>query len=66
MGIPLESTKSSSNNIDEPRLPNTTGKARKTKSSLTSKQSQKKSKILKIFVNVIKINNFLFFYKVNL
>jgi len=44
MGIPLESTKSSSeNNFDEPRLPNTAGKARKTKSSLTSKQSQKKS-----------------------
>jgi len=44
MGIPLESAKSSSNkNIDEPRLPNTTSKSRKTKSSLTSKQSQKKS-----------------------
>jgi len=44
MGIPLESAKSSSdNNFDEPRLPNTAGKARKTKSSLTSKQSQKKS-----------------------
>ena len=43
MGIPLESAKSSSNNIDEPRLPNTAGKSRKTKSSLTSKQSQKKS-----------------------
>ena len=44
MGIPLESTKSSSeNNFDEPRLPNTAGKSRKSKSSLTSKQSQKKS-----------------------
>ena len=43
MGIPLESAKSSSNNIDEPRLPSTAGKSRKTKSSLTSKQSQKKS-----------------------
>ena len=43
MGIPLESAKSSSNNNDEPRLPNTAGKSRKTKSSLTSKQSQKKS-----------------------
>ncbi len=43
MGIPLESAKSSSNNIDEPRLPNTAGKTRKTKSNLTSKQSQKKS-----------------------
>ena len=43
MGIPLESAKSSSNNIDEPRLPNTTGKSRKTKTSLTSKQNQKKS-----------------------
>ena len=43
MGIPLESKKSSSNNIDEPRLPNTSSKTRKTKSSLTSKQSQKKS-----------------------
>ena len=44
MGIPLESTKSSSdNNFDEPRLPNTAGKSRKSKSSLTAKQSQKKS-----------------------
>ena len=44
MGIPLESAKSSSdNNFDEPRLPNTASKPRKTKSSLTSKQSQKKS-----------------------
>ncbi len=44
MGIPLESAKSSSdNNFDEPRLPNTAGKSRKTKSSLTSKQSPKKS-----------------------
>jgi len=44
MGIPLESTKSSSDsNFDEPRLPNTAGNSRKTRSSLTSKQSQKKS-----------------------
>jgi len=44
MGIPLESGKNSSkNNFDEPRLPNTAGKSRKTKSSLTSKQSHKKS-----------------------
>ena len=43
MGIPLESGKSSSNNFDEPRLPNTAGKSRRTKSSLSSKQSQKKS-----------------------
>ena len=44
MGIPLESTKSSSNNnFDEPRLPNTAGNSRKTKSSFTAKQSQKKS-----------------------
>ena len=44
MGIPLESAKSSSdNNFDEPRLPNTAGKPRKSKSSLTAKQSQKKS-----------------------
>ena len=44
MGIPLESGQSSSkNNIEEPRLPNTTGKTRKTKSSITAKQSQKKS-----------------------
>jgi len=44
MGIPLESGKSSSdNNFDEPRLPNTAGKSRKSKSSLTTKQSQKKS-----------------------
>jgi len=44
MGIPLESAKSSSdNNFDEPRLPNTAGKSRKSKSSLTGKQSQKKS-----------------------
>ena len=42
MGIPLESAKSSSeNNFDEPRLPNTAGKSRKTKSSITSKQRQK-------------------------
>ena len=31
MGIPLESAKSSSNNIDEPRLPNTAGNSRKPK-----------------------------------
>ncbi len=44
MGIPLESVKSSSNNnIEEPRLPNTAGKSRQTKSSLSAKQSQKKS-----------------------
>ena len=44
MGILLESGNSSSkNNNEEPRLPNTAGKARKTKSSLTAKQSQKKS-----------------------
>ncbi len=44
MGIPLESAKSSSdNNFEEPRLPNTAGKSRKSKSSLTAKQSQKKS-----------------------
>ena len=44
MGIPLESAKSSSKkNFDEPRLPNTAGKSRKSKSSLTAKQSQKKS-----------------------
>ncbi len=44
MGIPLESTKSSSdNNFDEPRLPSTAGKSRKSKSSLTVKQSHKKS-----------------------
>ena len=44
MGIPLESAKSSSDkNFDEPRLPNTAGKTRKSKSSLTTKQSQKKS-----------------------
>ena len=43
MGIPLESAKSSSDNFDEPRLPNTAGKSRKSKSSLTAKQSQKKS-----------------------
>ncbi len=44
MGILLESGNSSSNNkTEEPRLPNTAGNARKTKSSLTAKQSQKKS-----------------------
>ena len=37
MGIPLESTKSSSdNNFDEPRLPNTAGYSRNTKSDLTN------------------------------
>ncbi len=36
MGIPLESAKSSSNNIDEPRLPNTAGNSRKTNSDLTN------------------------------
>ena len=35
MGIPLESAKSSSSNIDEPRLPNTAGNSRKTKSDST-------------------------------
>ena len=35
MGIPLESAKSSSNNIDEPRLPNTAGNSRETKPDLT-------------------------------
>ena len=35
MGIPLESAKSSSSNIDEPRLPKTAGNSRKTKSDLT-------------------------------
>ena len=35
MGIPLESAKSSSNNIEEPRLPKTAGNSRKTKSDLT-------------------------------
>ena len=34
MGIPLESAKSSSSNFDEPRLPNTAGNSRKTKSDL--------------------------------
>jgi len=44
MGIPLESAKSSSDkNFDDPRLPNTAGKSRKSKSSLSAKQSQKKS-----------------------
>ena len=44
MGILLESGKSSSNNNnEEPRLPNTAGKTRKTKSSLSVKQNQKKS-----------------------
>ena len=35
MGIPLESAKSSSKNIDEPRLPNTAGNSRETKPDLT-------------------------------
>ena len=35
MGIPLESAKSSSTNIDEPRLPNTAGNSRETKPDLT-------------------------------
>ena len=44
MGIPLESTESSSkNNIEEPRLPNTANTTRKSKSSLTGKQNHKKS-----------------------
>ena len=44
MGIPLESAKSSSkNNLEEPRLPKTTGKTRNTKSSQNKKASQKKS-----------------------
>ncbi|WP_245157330.1 sigma-70 family RNA polymerase sigma factor [Prochlorococcus marinus] len=43
MGIPLESAKSSSSNIDEPRLPNTAGKSRKTKSDLND--SSKSSSI---------------------
>ena len=40
MGIPLESVKSSSNNNDEPRLPNTAGKSRKTKSDLAKSINQ--------------------------
>jgi len=44
MVIPLESAKSSSDqNSDEPRLPNTAGKSRKSKSRHTAKKSQKKS-----------------------
>ena len=43
MGIPLESAKSSSSNFDEPRLPNTAGNSRKTKSDL--KDSFKSSSI---------------------
>ena len=35
MGIPLESAKSSSTNPDEPRLPNTAGNPRETKTDLT-------------------------------
>ena len=46
MGIPLESAKSSSNNIDEPRLPNTAGNSRKTKPDLTkSFKSSSKSNL---------------------
>ena len=42
MGIPLESAQSSSNNnFDEPRLPNTAGKSRKSKSSLTANKAKK-------------------------
>ena len=44
MGILLESGNSSSKKkTEEPRLPNTAGKTRKTKSSLTAKQNQKRS-----------------------
>ncbi len=44
MGILLESGNSSSKKkIEEPRLPNTASKTRKTKPSLTAKQNQKKS-----------------------
>ena len=43
MGILLESGNSSSKNNEEPRLPNTAGKTRTTKTSLNAKQSQKKS-----------------------
>ena len=44
MGILLESGNSSSKKkTEEPRLPNTAGKTRKTKPSLTAKQNQKKS-----------------------
>ncbi len=35
MGIPLESAKSSSNNIDEPRLPNTASNSRETKADFS-------------------------------
>ena len=51
MGIPLESAKSSSVNVDEPRLPNTASNSRKTKPDLTksSKSSSKKnSEVLKL------------------
>jgi len=42
MGIPLESAKSSSeDNFDEPRLPNTAGKPRKTKSSLLQNKAKR-------------------------
>ena len=58
MGIPLESAKSSSNKIDEPRLPNTAGKSRKTKSSLTSKQGPKKSIFVLISSNLLIWNDF--------
>ena len=53
MGIPLESAKSSSTNIDEPRLPNTAGNSRKTKPDLTksfnssSKNNLEKAKLPK-------------------
>jgi RNA polymerase primary sigma factor len=44
MGILLESGNSSSKKkTEEPRLPNTAGKTRKTKTSLTAKQNKKKS-----------------------
>ncbi len=46
MGIPLESAKSSSKNIDEPRLPNTAGNSRETKPDLAkSLRSPSKSNL---------------------
>ena len=46
MGIPLESAKSSSKNIDEPRLPNTAGNSRETKPDLAkSRRSPSKSNL---------------------
>ena len=46
MGIPLESAKSSSKNIDEPRLPNTAGNSRTTKPDLEkSLRSSSKNKL---------------------